>query len=160
VISNLILWRHADAVIADATASIADDLLRPLTPKGERQALRMAKWLRQHAQHCVVISSPAVRALQTAEFLKSEMQIDDAFRPDASLAEVLAALEKRHHTKKTVLIVGHQPWLGALIAHLTQSLHADLPVKKGAIWWLRLSQVSPVEAVYAVLSVQTPSLLK
>ena len=42
---DLILWRHADA--ADESPS-GDDLERPLTARGERQAARMATWLNQH----------------------------------------------------------------------------------------------------------------
>ncbi len=39
---DLILWRHAEAENAEEGR---DDLSRALTPKGERQALRMASWL-------------------------------------------------------------------------------------------------------------------
>ena len=39
---DLILWRHAEAEVA---APGQDDLQRALTPKGERQARRMAAWL-------------------------------------------------------------------------------------------------------------------
>ena len=39
---DLILWRHAEAqVLRDGQT----DLERALTPKGERQAQRMAEWL-------------------------------------------------------------------------------------------------------------------
>ncbi len=41
---DLILWRHAEAF--DALEG-EDDLSRSLTPKGERQAQRMAEWLNQ-----------------------------------------------------------------------------------------------------------------
>jgi phosphohistidine phosphatase len=39
---DLILWRHAEAL---EMREVQDDLDRALTPKGERQALRMAEWL-------------------------------------------------------------------------------------------------------------------
>ena len=54
---DLILWRHADAQeVRDA----ADDLERALTPKGERQAQRMADWLnRQLPANARVLVSPA-----------------------------------------------------------------------------------------------------
>ena len=41
---DLILWRHAEAF---EMREVQDDLDRALTPKGERQALRMAAWLNQ-----------------------------------------------------------------------------------------------------------------
>ncbi|MEY3273589.1 MAG: putative phosphohistidine phosphatase, SixA, partial [Pseudomonadota bacterium] len=42
---DLILWRHAEAL---EMREVQDDLDRALTPKGERQALRMAEWLNRH----------------------------------------------------------------------------------------------------------------
>ena len=39
---DLILWRHAEAAAAQAGG---DDRARALTPKGLRQAERMAAWL-------------------------------------------------------------------------------------------------------------------
>ena len=60
---DLILWRHAEAeelpeTITDAQA----DLARKLTPRGEKQAARMADWLdRQLAGSTRIVSSPARR---------------------------------------------------------------------------------------------------
>ncbi|HCL86559.1 MAG TPA: histidine phosphatase family protein, partial [Comamonadaceae bacterium] len=39
---DLILWRHAEAIEA---RDGEDDLQRALTPRGEKQAARMAAWL-------------------------------------------------------------------------------------------------------------------
>ena len=41
---DLILWRHAEAEEGD------NDLARELTPKGEKQAARVAEWLLQRLQ--------------------------------------------------------------------------------------------------------------
>jgi phosphohistidine phosphatase len=41
---DLILWRHAEAVLERPDH---DDLDRALTTKGERQAQRVAEWLNQ-----------------------------------------------------------------------------------------------------------------
>ena len=40
---DLLLWRHADA--EDGDDAPVDDLKRKLTPRGERQASRIALWL-------------------------------------------------------------------------------------------------------------------
>lgn len=54
---DLILWRHAEAYDADGGL---DDLDRALTPKGERQARRMAEWLGRHLPSTAkVLVSPA-----------------------------------------------------------------------------------------------------
>lgn len=64
---DLILWRHAEAFeLRDGQ----DDRERGLTPKGERQAQRMAEWLNQRMAHSTrVIVSPARRCQQTAKAL-------------------------------------------------------------------------------------------
>ena len=61
---DLILWRHAEAV---PEREGLDDLDRPLTPKGERQAQRMAEWLNHRLAHSTrILVSPALRTQQTA----------------------------------------------------------------------------------------------
>ena len=42
---DLILWRHAHA--RDLVEG-EEDIQRPLTPRGEKQAAHMAAWLRKH----------------------------------------------------------------------------------------------------------------
>ena len=64
---DLILWRHAEA---HENTDGGDDLLRALTPRGEKQAARMAAWLdRQLPQGLRVLASPALRTEQTAQAL-------------------------------------------------------------------------------------------
>ena len=54
-IMDLIFWRHAEAFEA---LEGQDDLSRTLTPKGEKQALRMSQWLdRQLPEGVRVMSS-------------------------------------------------------------------------------------------------------
>ena len=161
LIEDLILWRHADAEIAQPNFSVEDDMSRVLTPKGHRQAKRMARWLKQHMRNAIVVSSSAERAMQTAAYLDVDIRIDPSFKPTTNLDAVLFALKSLEHTQQQVILVGHQPWLGALVAHLTQSNNPSTHIKKGATWWLRrLQQVSSKQTDYAVFSVQTPSLLK
>ena len=64
---DLILWRHAEAEDLDETdEGGGDDLSRRLTPRGEKQAARMAAWLdRQLPEGTRIWSSPAVRTEQT-----------------------------------------------------------------------------------------------
>ena len=58
---DLILWRHAEAEPGEP------DLERALTPKGVKQARRMADWLTsQLPDSCRILVSPARRTLQTA----------------------------------------------------------------------------------------------
>ncbi|MEZ5719744.1 MAG: histidine phosphatase family protein, partial [Burkholderiaceae bacterium] len=53
---DLILWRHAEAEVG---TEHMNDLARPLTARGEKQAARMAAWLdRQLPDGLRVLSSP------------------------------------------------------------------------------------------------------
>lgn len=64
---DLILWRHADA---DDWVEGCDDMERSLTPRGLKQAARMATWLdRQLPEGTRVLCSPARRCQQTATAL-------------------------------------------------------------------------------------------
>ena len=65
---NLILWRHAEAedVAASLRIQRSTDLQRELTKRGEKQAEKMAAWLRPRLpEDTRVLVSPAVRTQQT-----------------------------------------------------------------------------------------------
>jgi len=161
VIKNLILWRHADAEMANIAIGVDGDMARELTLKGKQQAKVMAHWLQAHLpKNLLLLSSPAVRAFETAEALKYNINIHQALKPGAALQDVLSVLENIKSPTQNLLIVGHQPWLGLLVAHLTGG--ADMHIKKGAIWWLRLSSSNPasIKASYDVYTVQIPSLMR
>ena len=131
---DLILWRHAEAF--DATPS-QDDLLRSLTPKGERQAQRMAEWLnRRLAESTRILVSPALRCQQTVAALGKKARTIPELAPDAGVQAMLTAA-RWPESNVPILLVGHQPTLGLLAASLLTGELFPLAVKKGAIWWLR-----------------------
>jgi len=131
---DLILWRHAEAV---AEREGLADLERALTSKGERQAQRMADWINHRLAHSTrIIASPAVRCQQTAKALGRPFKTIDAIAPDASIEAVLKAA-RWPDGSEPVLVVGHQPTLGLVAAHLLTELPQAWAIKKGAVWWLR-----------------------
>src|SRR5204862_4053657 len=98
---DLILWRHADAEDGN------DDLARALTPKGLKQAARMAEWLEKRLPKSArVLVSPAKRAQQTAEPLARERKTSQDIAPGAKPAAVLAAAGWPAGNG-TVVVVGH-----------------------------------------------------
>ena len=134
---DLILWRHAEAEVA---AAGQDDLERALTPKGERQARRMAAWLNHRlAATTRILVSPALRCRQTADALGREMKIMPTIAPDAPI-EALIDASRWPKSSEPVLLCGHQPTLGQLAAHLLAGVEQEWAVKKGAVWWLRWRQ--------------------
>jgi phosphohistidine phosphatase len=152
---DLIFWRHADAF---ESLDGQDDLSRTLTPKGEKQALRMSQWLdRQLPEGVRIISSPAVRCEQTVKPLGRKVKYKSEILPHASLEDLLVA-SGWPDSKMSVLVVGHQPVLGQAIAYLLGLPNGECSVRKGAVWWLR-SRVRDGVTQTVVVSVQTPELL-
>ena len=172
---HIILWRHAQAEdIFDGDDAVKidiaqNDMQRALTQKGQRQAANMAMWLKPQLPKVTLLQcSPALRAFQTAEALQDvnkscKINISQALKPGASLNTVLASIAQINFCDSLVL-VGHQPWLGQLAAHLLGISAAghikDLSIKKGAIWWLRLDENKDEHSArYIIHRVQIPSLL-
>jgi phosphohistidine phosphatase len=127
---DLILWRHADAEDG------YPDAKRMLTPKGRKQAARMAQWLEQHLPSgYVVLASPALRTQETAAALGGKVTTREELGLSATADSILRAAgwpDCRH----AVVVVGHQPTLGITAATLLAGNDAQWNVRKGAIWWL------------------------
>ena len=130
---DLILWRHAEAEDAQPGE---DDLQRALTPKGEKQAARMAAWLdRQITDGLKILCSPALRCEQTVAPLGRKYKVRDELAPGTSAQKILDAA-RWPDAKEPVLVVGHQPVLGEVAAKLLGK-EEGLAIRKGAIWWFR-----------------------
>ncbi len=159
---DLILWRHAEAHEhpdpLHGTPGDAQDLARRLTSRGEKQAARVAGWLdRQLPEGARIFSSPALRCEQTA------MAIDRRFKPRSELLPEgdpldLLELVQWPRGKSPVVVVGHQPTLGRVIARLLGLAEEDCSVRKGALWWLRHRERGSASQT-VVVTVQTPELL-
>jgi len=131
---DLILWRHAEAFEMQEAQS---DIDRALTPKGERQAQRMAAWLnRQLPSSARVLVSPARRTQQTAQALDRKFKTSEALAPDGSVEGLLHAA-RWPDSREPVLVVGHQPTLGLAACYLIAGQTQLWAVKKGGVWWLR-----------------------
>jgi phosphohistidine phosphatase len=156
---DLILWRHAEAEVAPEGG---DDLSRPLTKKGEKQAARMAAWLDRHLPEGTrVLVSPSVRTQQTVAPLDRKFKLRDELVPESSVNDVLALLkwhpESGPQLKGPVLLVGHQPYLGQLVARLLGMREDTCSVRKGSVWWLR-TRVRDGKAQSVLLTVACPEL--
>ncbi|WP_137892191.1 histidine phosphatase family protein [Ramlibacter sp. 2FC] len=152
---DLILWRHAEA---NDAGMVGDDLARSLTPRGEKQAARMAAWLdRQLPEGVRVLASPARRTEQTAMALDRRYKLRAELAPGAAADDVLAAVGWPDG-KSAVLVVGHQPTLGQVVARLLGLPSELCSVRKGAVWWLR-SRERDGQLQTVLLTVQSPELL-
>jgi phosphohistidine phosphatase len=114
---NLYLIRHADA-LAIGEQGITEDADRPLSETGFGQARQLAAGLMKRGVVLdVVLTSPLVRARQTAEEMlrhwslpAPELQPCEALRPDVKTKRLAKFL--RNVRAENVALVGHMPDLG------------------------------------------------
>jgi phosphohistidine phosphatase len=129
---DLILWRHAEAEDG------VPDAARKLTAKGEKQAQKVAAWLKDRIEPSTrVLVSPAVRAQQTARALTSAFETSAEVGLSTSVKRFLRATGCPN-VVGTVIVVGHQPTLGQVAAFLMTGEAAEWEVKKGAVWWFEV----------------------
>jgi len=149
---QLILWRHADAAEGEP------DLERRLTPKGHKQAERVAKWLLARLpSRFVVLASPARRAQETAAALGVSVKTVEALAPGAGIEEILGAAGWPE-AKRPVVVVGHQPDLGRAAAYVVSGARTSWSVKKGGLWWVEARERDEARQV-VVRAVLAPDLL-
>jgi phosphohistidine phosphatase len=116
---EICLVRHAIAVDR-GTPAYADDGLRPLTPKGKERMAGAASGLHRLFAPDVVLTSPLVRARQTADILLAEYGLNKA-----RVAEALATGDNVQLLDdlvdvdaERVAVVGHEPHLSATLSWL------------------------------------------
>jgi phosphohistidine phosphatase len=129
---RLHLLRHAHA--GESFAWAGDDALRPLTKKGRQQCERLGRFLDEHdIRPDVIVSSPKVRALQTAELvamaLGMTVRTDDRLAGDFGRQELWALLDELG--AREPMLVGHDPDLSELLAYLVDA--GGLTMRKGAL---------------------------
>lgn len=134
--SQLYLIRHG--VAAERGDAWPDDTQRPLTDAGVRRLRKTASGLtRIGITFDIILSSPLVRARQTAEILSAglrphpQIAVTETLSPGGAYAATIDELA-RHARRRRIALVGHEPGLGALAARLIGARQA-LEFKKGAI---------------------------
>lgn len=126
---ELILWRHAEAEDG------LNDLARELTPRGRKQAAKMAAWLNTRLpEDCRILASPAARAQQTAQALQRRIETLPLLAPGASVRDMLKVANWPGKDDDSVLIAGHQPDLGMVAAQLLGA-RGSISIRKGGVWW-------------------------
>lgn len=101
------------------------DELRSLTLRGRTAVVRVGRALRRRGgDFTVIVSSPLVRALQTAEILAAEigygarLVVSEALVPEAPVKEALGLLRSLA-SEDSVALVAHEPILSTLAGELT-----------------------------------------
>jgi phosphohistidine phosphatase len=137
--------RHGPA--ADAATYSGSDFDRPLTPDGSKRIAREAKALADLKPEIdAIVSSPLVRARQTAEIVAKELGLRDALHLDErvglgfSAAQLEAVL--RDYPTAQVMLVGHEPSMSLTVGELIGG--GDVDFKKGALACVELTRESPL----------------
>ena len=139
---QLFVIRHG---IAEDAAPGQDDASRELTEDGERKLKKIVKGLRRlDVDFERILTSPWRRAAQTAIALRSlcdDPPLSTELLAQSPKAELLALIAEMN---ETTAVVGHEPWLGELIAWLAfgDQRHGEaLQLKKGGVVWMEGSCV-------------------
>jgi len=133
---EIYILRHGIAV-ERGTPGYKKDSERPLTDEGKDKMRDIAKaMLGMGLKFDLILSSPLVRAKQTAEIvadeLNEEVNFTDFLGPDADPRELIA--EINDEKPQTVLLVGHEPDLSGLISVMISGINdLNIEMKKGAL---------------------------
>lgn len=127
---TLFLIRHAKSSRDDSTLP---DRGRPLASRGKHDAPKMGKRLaKRNVKVDLILSSPACRALQTAEIIAREIDyglkgiaVDDRLYPGA-VGDMLDVIHKLGDKLERVMLVGHNPALEELAHRLSEKI-TDMP---------------------------------
>jgi phosphohistidine phosphatase len=126
------LLRHAEAEDRAASGRDSD---RALTPEGEARAQAVARGLALlEPEISRIVTSPYRRARETAAAAAKALRIREvsesrALEPERDPEEILTEVAD---SGGDVLLVGHQPHLGALLGRLIGG-SAEFPMKKAAV---------------------------
>jgi len=144
---ELYIMRHGAATARDP--GVADDAKRPLTPEGKKKMREIGRGLvRVGFEPDWIVSSPLVRAVETAEIVAQSLAVKvpldfaDALRPGGSAEAIISFLAK-HPGRKSVLIVGHEPDLSQMAARLIGARHSNLAFKKGGCCLIAFGEFPP-----------------
>jgi phosphohistidine phosphatase len=145
---NLYLLRHGIAV-DPGTPGYENDSDRPLIPKGERRLYKAAGAMKKlELSFELILSSPFVRAKQTAEIVAGELKLKKRLKfsnelvPDGDFAALVQELNAFKPAPENVLLVGHEPHLSRFISLLVSgNANATIEMKKGGLGKLEVENL-------------------
>ena len=137
---NLFLLRHGIAV-ERGLPGYEDDSQRPLTSKGATRIHRIAQVAKRLGlKFDLVLSSPYLRAQQTAQTVAAFYKMEDRLRltenlnPTAPPAELIGEINETYADVLSILLVGHEPYLSTLAGMLLAGdEQVVLAFKKGGL---------------------------
>lgn len=147
---KLYLLRHGIAVDAGAPGC-ASDADRYLTDEGREKVRRVAKaMVALELELGVMLSSPLIRARETAEIvadvlrMRKRLRLTDQLAPDASPLQLIREINTLRPRPDAVLLVGHEPFLSEFASFLlTGGVGLALTLRKGGLLKLEMAKLEP-----------------
>jgi phosphohistidine phosphatase len=162
---KLFIVRHAIAVPHGAPGIADDD--RPLTEEGRQKMKRAAMGIRSIGwEPEMLLSSPLIRARQTAEILldrlgkKCKCKVASALAPSGSHQTLYREIGFYEGKAKSLMLVGHQPNLGEIVGEICWgSPESFVEIKKGGACEIEL-EIRQSIPKGRLVSLFTPSILR
>ena len=137
---DLYILRHGIAVEL-GTEGITEDSARALTAEGEAKTRQIAAALKaMKLSFELILSSPFLRAKQTADIVAAKLKatgalkLTDALAVGGSPRTLVRSIANRKPVPQSVLLVGHEPYLSELISLLVAGpTGLDMTLKKGGL---------------------------
>jgi phosphohistidine phosphatase len=133
--------RHAEAVEG---SDVLKDEWRFLTKDGRLAAKNTSSLIARYGpKPRLIISSPLTRAVQTAEIIaekacrKNVVAASGFLLPGSDISDLVEYIKSCKDSKR-VMLVGHEPQLGTLVATLLGCPDGTVYLKKGACVTLKL----------------------
>ena len=143
---DIYLIRHGIAV---ERGTYVDDRERPLIQKGRNKTTKVAESLLDKGiKFDLILTSPLVRAYQTAEILQQgnlaeDIEVFDALKPDGNIHHLIRWLEQKNESQIDELaLVKHQPDLGNWVEMLIWGrVKGQIIVKKAGVVGIELPNI-------------------
>ncbi|MGC1984448.1 MAG: histidine phosphatase family protein [Candidatus Cybelea sp.] len=138
---RLYFLRHGVAV--EPNEWTGRDFERPLTREGIGRMEREARAIAELSLDLeAIVTSPLLRARQTAEIVATRLKLQDALVLDDRLAggfdvKSCAAILADHADARALMLVGHEPACSLTVGSLAGD--ASIEIKKGALAGIELS---------------------
>ena len=143
---RIFLVRHGDAD-AEIPEGLGDEA-RALTAKARATTTQhFASLSERMGQVGLILTSPLVRTVQTAQILSSAARHEGSLKahrsllPDMPVGSVESVIAE--HVGQHLALVGHQPSMGALAAHLLGMQAFPKPVSPGTVIALERPEEDP-----------------
>ena len=161
---KLYIVRHGIAIDRE-DPKCPPDPERYLTEEGIEKTKQVAEGVAElGAVADMLLSSPYVRAIQTAEifagaldYSKQKIRRTDLLLPGAEISMLFRELAKDKQSS-TVFVFGHAPHLDEVIAAAVGSKHHLTSLKKAGVALIEMKRVSPPNG--QILWLATPKLLR